>query len=212
MKIDIKDIKFWMDAIRNSEDRSRTLESFWGGQLESKTWLIENLEKRSRIANAHITIYGGWNGVLASMIFNSGLGVNSITSVDIDPICEPIASMMNKRQEMEGRFVAVTGDMANYTAMSDIVINTSCEHITQDQYNQWMHNQPDDALFVLQSNNYYECDEHINCSSSIDEFVKKSNLHPLWKGEKETQKYTRYMIIGKKHDSSNSNRYCKRSN
>ena len=28
MKIDIHDIKFWMDAIRNSEDKERTLESF----------------------------------------------------------------------------------------------------------------------------------------------------------------------------------------
>ena len=31
MKVELEDIKFWMDAIRNSEDRDRTLESFWGG-------------------------------------------------------------------------------------------------------------------------------------------------------------------------------------
>ena len=37
MKIDIQDIKFWADAIRNSADRDRTLESLWGGQLQSKT-------------------------------------------------------------------------------------------------------------------------------------------------------------------------------
>ena len=36
MKVEIEDIKFWMDAVRNSEDRDRTLESFWGGQLKSK--------------------------------------------------------------------------------------------------------------------------------------------------------------------------------
>ena len=45
MKIDTKDIKFWMDAIRNSDDRDRTLESFWGGQLESKAWLVETVEQ-----------------------------------------------------------------------------------------------------------------------------------------------------------------------
>ena len=45
MKIDINDIKYWMDAIRNSEDKDRTLESFWGGQIKSKLWLIEALEK-----------------------------------------------------------------------------------------------------------------------------------------------------------------------
>ena len=35
MKIDINDIKFWMDAIRNSDDRDRTLETFWGGQIKA---------------------------------------------------------------------------------------------------------------------------------------------------------------------------------
>ena len=79
MKIDIQDIKFWADAIRNSADRDRTLESLWGGQLQSKTWLIEILEKRAHIANADIVIFGGWNGVLASMMFNSDLGTKHIT-------------------------------------------------------------------------------------------------------------------------------------
>ena len=49
MKIDTKDIKFWMDAIRNSDDRDRTLESFWGGQLESKAWLVETVEQFNRL-------------------------------------------------------------------------------------------------------------------------------------------------------------------
>ena len=75
MKIDIQDIKFWADAIRNSADRDRTLESLWGGQLQSKSWLIEKMENRAHIANADIVIFGGWNGILASMMFNSDLVV-----------------------------------------------------------------------------------------------------------------------------------------
>ena len=59
MKISIHDIKFWMDAIRNSEDRDRTLESFWGGQLKSKLWLIEFLEKHKAVRNAECVIHGG---------------------------------------------------------------------------------------------------------------------------------------------------------
>ena len=51
MKIDIHDIKYWMDAIRISEDKERTLESFWGGQIKSKLWLIEALEKHKSIRN-----------------------------------------------------------------------------------------------------------------------------------------------------------------
>jgi predicted RNA methylase len=201
MKIDIQDIKFWMDAIRNSEDRDRTLESFWGGQLQSKTWLIENLEKKSRIANASIIIFGGWNGVLASMLFNSQIGVKHITSVDIDPACEEIARTMNKRQEIEGNFVATTDDMCEfvYDTIPDIIINTSCEHITNDQYKKWLHNIPNGSKIVLQSNDYKELDEHINCVSSLSEFKKRSGLSSFMVEEElQLQKYKRFMLIGHK--------------
>ena len=205
MKIDIDDIKFWMDAIRNSEDRDRTLESFWGGQLWSKTWLIEHLEKNERsITNASIVIHGGWNGVLASMLFNSNLGIKHITSVDIDPSCETTALTINKRQEIDGKFIAITADMCKYeyNKIPDIVINTSCEHITQDQYDIWLKNIPSKATVVLQSNNYFSLKEHINCSKTLEDFQNKSRLKIKFADELNLPyvDYTRYMIIGTKND------------
>lgn len=200
MKIEIQDVLFWMDAIRNSDDRYRTLESFWKGQVNSKVWLVEQLEKTfSRYhKERRIAIYGGWNGVLSSILFNSNIAIEHITSVDIDPICEEIASTVNKRQEMDGKFKAVTADMVDYAVPANIVINTSCEHITQEQYEKWLNNQPDDALFVIQSNNYFELEEHIRCATDIDDFMRISKIKPYWRGEFKTPKYTRYMIIGKK--------------
>lgn len=199
MKVNIEDVLFWMDAIRNSEDRYRTLESFWKGQVNSKIWLTQHLKQHQETPWKDIVIHGGWNGVLASIIFNSDINVDSITSVDIDPVCENIARTVNKKYEMEGRFKAVTMDMCKYTPMADVVINTSCEHITQNQYDEWLDNQSKDSLIVLQSNNYFELDEHIRCANDLDEFTKQSKIKPLWKGEFETPKYTRYMIIGKKN-------------
>ena len=201
MKIDIRDIKFWMDAIRNSDDRSRTLESFWGGQIESKTWLVESLSAKDKtISNANAVIHGGWNGVLANMLFNSEIGIKHIISVDLDPICKEIASTVNKRQEMEGMFEAVTADMCTYeyTTNPYFVINTSCEHITQEQYMQWLNNIPEGAKIILQSNNYSELEEHVNCSETLDEFVKKSKLNVEVAKELELTKYKRFMIIGTK--------------
>ena len=198
MKIEIEDVLFWMDAIRNSDDRYRTLESFWKGQVNSKVWLAENLVGFVPVKPLDIVIYGGWNGVLASILFNSNIAVNSITSVDIDPVCEDIANTVNKRYEMKGKFSAVTADMCEYTQSADVVINTSCEHISQEQYEQWLDNQPDDALFVVQSNNYFTHDEHIRCAIDADDFMRMSKLKPYYRGEFETPKYTRYMIIGKK--------------
>lgn len=200
MKIEIDDIAFWMDAIRNSDDRYRTLESFWKGQLKSKTWLITQLEKISRShVNAKIVIHGGWNGVLATMLFNSELGIKHITSVDIDPQVRETALTMNKRYEMEGKFAAVTADMTEYQYEADIVINTSCEHITQNQYDKWLQNVPDHATLALQSNNYI-IDEHINCSRDLEDFIKKSKLANIkYKGVLELPKYERYLLIGDKH-------------
>ncbi len=200
MKIDIHDIKFWMDAIRNSEDKERTLESFWDGQIKSKLWLIEELEKHKSIRNAEFVIHGGWNGVLAAMMFNSELGIKHITSIDIDPKCKEIASTMNKRYEMEGKFESVTADMCEFEYKREpyFVINTSCEHITQEQYNTWLDKVPDGAQIILQSNNYFELDEHVNCSKDLNEFEWKSKLKVTEKAELELPKYKRFMLVGRK--------------
>jgi len=201
MKVDIQDVLFWMDAIRNSDDRYRTLESFWKGQVNSKIWLADTLHLHYINDNARIAIYGGWNGVLASILFNSKMSIEHITSVDIDPACEETANTVNKNYEMSGRFEAVTADMCTYTEPADIVINTSCEHVTQEQYDQWLSNQPDDALFVIQSNNYFELDEHVRCSTDLDDFMRMSKIKPYWRGTFDTPKYTRFMIIGKKKNT-----------
>lgn len=198
--VSIDDVLFWMDAIRNSEDRYRTLESFWKGQIKSKIWLIDNLKNHlSHPGEYTVAIYGGWNGVLASLLYNSGIGIRHISSIDIDPTCKEIANTMNKKYEMAGVFTAVTADMVEYTIEdAEIVINTSCEHITQEQYDQWLFNQPNNSLIILQSNNYSSLDEHIRCASSLGEFEKQSNLEVMFSGVFETPKYDRYMIIGNK--------------
>jgi len=198
MKIDIEDIMFWMDAIRNSKDKYRTLESFWKGQLYSKVWLVKELEQSALPSKNQIVIHGGWNGVLASLIFNSNINVKYITSLDIDPECEDTARTINKRQEIEGRFQAVTEDMCEYDYYADIVINTSCEHLTQKQYNKWLQKVPPSATIVLQSNDYFEHVEHVNCATDLDDFVKMSGIKPFFAGELETPNYKRFMIIGKK--------------
>lgn len=198
MKVELDDVMFWMDAIRNSDDRYRTLESFWKGQLRSKAWLIEILGKYTSQYPNSVVVHGGWNGVLASLLFNSNINIKHITSVDIDETCEETARTICKNQEMEGKFAAVTTDMCTYKYDADIVINTSCEHITQTQYEQWLNNVPDNALIVLQSNNYIELDEHIRCASSKEEFITQSKIDVSFVDELALPLYNRYMIIGRK--------------
>ena len=198
MKINLDDIMFWMDAIRDSKDQYRTLESFWKGQLRSKRWLVESLQEVISLENKTIAIHGGWNGVLATLLFNAEPKIKHITSIDIDPECEKIAYTMNKNYEIEGRFTAITADMTTYRSETDIIINTSCENITQEQYDAWLALQPD-SLFVVQSNNYFELEEHIRCVKEGNEFMEQCNLNPLRQCSMELSKYTRFMIIGNKN-------------
>jgi hypothetical protein len=196
MKIDTEHLHFWMQAIRQSNNPMRTMDAFYSGQIKSKEWLIENLRELVT-DSARIDIHGGWVGVLASLLFQSGIPIKYICSVDIDPLCEQIATMMNKIEEQENKFKAITKDMCNVPINGDIIINTSCEHITQEQYEKWLSNIPKDKLIVLQSNNY-QIPEHIRIATNLEEFINQSNIKVIKQTELKLPLYTRYMIIGKK--------------
>ena len=195
MQINTDHLHHWMQAIRQSPDPIRTMDAFWSGQLKSKEWLITNL--RSNVNKfVSIDIHGGWVGVLASMLFQSDIPVTNIRSIDIDPMCEPIAVNMNKIEEMVGKFHAVTADMCSIRSDADVIINTSCEHITQDQYDLWLSGMPHNSLLVLQSNNY-DIPEHVRIAKDLEEFKTQCGLGKvIWCGELELPLYKRFMIIG----------------
>jgi len=67
MKIDTEHLHYWMCAIRESSDPKRTLDAFWQGQMNSKEWLIDHLKNYVHFESS-FDIYGGWVGVLASML------------------------------------------------------------------------------------------------------------------------------------------------
>ena len=196
MNIDTEHLHFWMQAIRQSPDSMRTMDAFWSGQLKSKEWLIESVKPFIE-SPVSVEIHGGWVGVLASLMFQSIPNVVSIKSIDIDPTCESIATMMNKGEEIQGRFSAVTDDMCKIHVDSDIVINTSCEHITQIQYQDWLSKIPNSSIVVLQSNNY-NIPEHVRIADNLDNFKNQSYINVLWEGQLQLPLYTRYMLIGKK--------------
>ena len=64
--------------------------------------------------------------------------------MDIDAKCEEIAYNMNKDYEMDGRFKAIYSDMLTYEDYNkhNLIINTVCEHLTTEQYNEWLDKLP----------------------------------------------------------------------
>ena len=191
---------------------------FSRGQLHSKQWLVTELGKLD-VELGTVYLCAGWYATLATMLFESNIKVEKIRSFDLDPSCVDIAEVFNKPWFMDQwRFKAVTKNIMHITydehwweswsnannrmskSILDIpttIINTSCEHI--ENFTEWYSKIPDGKLVVLQSNDYYEIEEHVNCVGSIEQFKAQAPMSEiLYSGELEMAKYTRYMQIGYK--------------
>lgn len=189
---------------------------FSQGQILSKRWLIEELIKLN-LNLGTVFLCAGWYGTLATMIFENEIKLVKIRSFDQDPTCQTIAEIFNKPWVMDDwKFKSVTKNILdiNYTSDTyevtksngetqslsdspDTIINTSCEHITN--FDHWYNMIPTskNKLLILQSNNYFEITDHVNCASSLDDFSKKTPMTTvLYEGELKLEKYTRYMRIG----------------
>ncbi len=187
---------------------------FSQGQLKSKVWLINELKKLDLNLGV-IFLCAGWYGTLATMLLEGRFRINKVRSFDIDPSCVSIAERFNKMWEMENwKFKAVTADIldlnyskASYTVtkpdgfqitltdIPDTIINTSCEHISD--FKKWYSMIPEGKIVILQTNNYFEIEDHVNCSSSLKEFAENTPMSKcLFEGEIDLIKYKRFMRIG----------------
>lgn len=184
------------------------------GQLKSKRWLVDELEKID-LPLGTIFLCAGWYATLASMLFASKCPITKIRSFDIDENCATIAETINRNYtKKDWRFKSSTADIHNIeytdytyktkrfngtvceiTDTAETVINTSCEHI--ENFAEWYSKIPNQTIVVLQSNNYFEIEDHINCSKDILEFAEQTPMTDcLYSGVLELPKYKRFMRIG----------------
>ena len=191
---------------------------FSRGQLESKLWLVEELKKQ-KVELGTVFLCAGWYATLATMLFESNIDIDKIRSFDIDESCVDIAETFNKPWFVDGwKFKSITQNIMDIdynshtwqcwsndknrmskpiTDVPDTIINTSCEHIPN--FADWYAKIPEGKLVVLQSNNYFEIKEHVNCVNDIDEFKEMAPMSELhYMGMRELPKYTRFMLIGYK--------------
>jgi hypothetical protein len=173
-------------------------------QMASKLWLADALFEAVGARLGSVLILGGWMGVLAAVLLHDvRFAIERITSVDIDPRCEPVALAMNATQVEAGRFAARTADMLalDYSHASDtradVVVNTSCEHLPE--FDRWYARIPQGQLLVMQSNDYFACDEHVSCVPDLAAFRVCAPLSEVqFAGERRMRRYTRFMLIGRK--------------
>jgi len=179
-------------------------------QMASKKWLIDELYRAQGGDLGTVYILGGWYGILSAMLLNDyRFNIDCAVSFDMDPACEPIAEFMNRRHVDQNRFHAVTADVnrieyphaigskPNGAAAPDVVINTSCEHM--DAASGWYDRIPAGTIQILQSNDQFDCEEHLNCVNDLDMFRTQSPMaEVMFGGELERKRYTRFMLIGRK--------------
>jgi flagellar biosynthesis regulator FlbT len=202
-------------------------DAFTQGQLRSKLWLLKHL--RDIDLGTVFICAGWYGTLARAMFENERIHFDKIRSFDIDPKCAEVADMINKQWNIDDfKFKASTIDIHNFEWKGfhtpapsdgtignfyydtiadnkvvqmkdspDTFINTSCEHI--ENFTDWFKLLLPGKLVALQTNNYFEIEDHINCVNSLDEFkqqVPLSNI--IYEGELELEKYTRYMVIGYK--------------
>jgi hypothetical protein len=191
------------------------------GQLESKTWLVDELSNIQKYF-ACVYVIGGWVGILPWILLHSTkISPACLRSFDKDPTCEKIADLVNlENVKNNWKFKAVTKDATtmqydlngsySFSTINsdghqskarlekpDCIINTSCDHF--DNLKLWIDNTPTDTLLVLQNTNYVHDDSHVNCVNSLDEFKEQAKLSKiLYDGTLDLSHYKRFMIIGYK--------------
>jgi len=173
-----------------------------------------------------VFIYGGWYGILAGMLF-CHLSINKIRSFDMDPECREVARKLNIEQTKTWDFQAATLDVSNLEyekkderwktkvtyfndkleeneleESPDFIINTSAEHMVD----KWFYNIPEQTMVLIQSNDYHELPDHINCVKSLDHMKEKYKLsNILYSGTLEQKGnlvqgvprvFKRFMLIG----------------
>lgn len=176
-------------------------DAFSQGQVESKLWLCENLEKINWVDKPNIWVLGGWQGIMSFLLLSRrNISINQIKSFDVDPSCEPIADTINNTWVIDNwKFKAYTKDcnFLDYTTNPDIVINTSTEHF---QNQKWFDDIPSGTLVCIQGNdlNHEDHFSHYKTFDHFNETFKFRNI--MYQGEKDfiypEFKFTRYMIIG----------------
>ena len=186
------------------------------GQLKSKIWLIDTLLQLD-VKLGNVFLCAGWYATIVPLLVEKGLQFNSIRSFDIDPDVWKISEIFNKDLVANGwKFKAQTldihdlkydefkfttiksnGETEQLKESANTIINTSCEHI--ENFSEWYNKIPTGKLVILQSNNYFELPEHVNCVEDSVHFEKMAPFSKvLFTGELELEKYTRYMRIGYK--------------
>tara|TARA_E500000178_G_scaffold28368_1_gene25974 strand:- start:771 stop:1445 length:675 start_codon:yes stop_codon:yes gene_type:complete len=199
------------------------LNSLNQNQYTSKDWLIEKLNEyphhfkyKTIDKKLDVCLLASWYGLLAYRLIEKFTlkKINNIDCFDFDPKAKDVAKKLWKKIDTDNiknakltyvKFIEQDINDIEKTQNKKLkeyplVILTSCEHLKQKDIDNIISKLGEYTLVVLQSNNYNEVNEHINCVNSLEDFANQyvSKLKNMKIYEKDFIKYKRFMIIGTK--------------
>lgn len=176
---------------------------FSHGQITSKVWLCDELEKYLP-NNSQIAILGGWYNILGFMLLTKfSSKIAKLTSIDIDNSTKSIADKITDtwlRNIVTNVIADVnTVDLKDY----NVVINCSPEHMYE---NYWFNNIKKETIVCIQSSNItIQTDPWlvVNPNISLKNLCNKYTLSNLFYNDElpivyDNWGYKRFMIIGQK--------------
>ena len=201
--------KDWKNAINASEGylRKRVADSMNESQLVSKLWLVEELSNLN-VKPVNISLLAGWFAqYIVPLLYDNIESIEWIENFEMDRDIKRVAYKFNTRYKKDDKYkVSIRNVMfGNLISLSsptfDTVINCSCEHMyPMSKFKKLKNTGVDDnALYILQSSNDTQYDDHINCVDDADELADQANLVDiLYVGEKLLPNdMTRFMVIGR---------------
>jgi|TARA_B110000908_G_C10237053_1_gene443956 hypothetical protein len=148
----------------------------------------------------NIAILGSWYGLLGVMLRQHLTNDVHISNIDSDSLTEKIGTLLfNNENNKFYTDDAVDHMFSQGKNKYQLIINTSCEHMEQDDVLLMRHRKNNDTVICFQSNNYFAIDGHINCSNSLEEFVDSLSLSTVLHASAlriEANDYERYTVIG----------------
>jgi len=202
----------WKNALSSSEPYvfKRVMDSMNQSQLESKLWIIQELIKLG-VKPKKVAILAGWFAqYIVPLLYDNFESVEWVENFEIDQDVKRLSYKFNKRLKEDKKYQIIIKNVmfdkiqsaqhAGYNGSMDTIINCACEHM----YPMWKFRDLNktvqkNSLYILQSSDDDQHDDHINCVQSEDELIDQARIkHVMYSGSKIlSNKSTRFMVIGR---------------
>jgi hypothetical protein len=206
-----RDWKSVQSAVRKTKYKhcSRRVEdASTSSQLQSKLWLIGEISNLG-LDGTRVGILAGWYANFIVPLLVDELETSMIYNFEIDEDVKQLSYKFNKRYKddktykceiVDVMFSPIWKKMKGSETGFDLVINTSCEHMfPMYKFRDLNRGFLDNPIYVLQSTDDDQYDDHINCVSSPDELAEQAKfVDVLYSGTKVLDNgMNRFMVIGK---------------